>query len=582
MAFLLRRVPIEAARPFLLLPATTHNPARRKTTSSAQPGSSRLVEPAKPAAPSGGHPQANSSTEGSALAQWDTVAVMEWLRETDGVQPGTAMRLAAAAIDGRQLEAWADAWRETGADPPLASLGVTSPSQRHAVLTAVVAATSDGGAGPDPSDPWDGASTVVITAPASAAATTPDSPGTSDTPAAEPLASTPMQGHAVLAPSAANRWLRCTRSARFELEHGMDTESAYAAEGVLAHELAAAVLAHRIGGDTGEKTQADVARLARSDLYTPELQRHVDVYVDWVAGLAGNADTCSIELSVRMDKWVPGGFGTADVILVSERELHVIDFKFGRVAVPAANNPQLRLYALGALQHTAGRRWPVDTSVKLSIYQPRVLYGEANDEPWTTDTLSLRELLRWADEFVVPAAELAASGTGDFVPGPHCQYCSARAICRARGAALAEAWDGGSEVVGDETQGKLKPVDTLTDAQIATVLRLGPSIKKWVDDVAAHARAEAVAGRRDFTAHGISVVPGRPRRVYSNPAAVASALAHAGYSDEVIWRRSVQTIGVLEKSLGKDVFATLLEDTGLVVKPVGEKRLAVRNKSAIK
>mgnify|MGYP006897571120 CR=1 FL=1 len=98
------------------------------------------------------------------------MAVMEWLRETDGVQPGTAMRLAAAAIDGRQLEAWADAWRETGADPPLASLGVTSPSQRHAVLTAVVAATSDGGAGPDPSDPWDGASTVVITAPASAAA----------------------------------------------------------------------------------------------------------------------------------------------------------------------------------------------------------------------------------------------------------------------------------------------------------------------------------------------------------------------------------------------------------------------------
>ena len=48
--------------------------------------------------------------------------------------------------------------------------------------------------------------------------------------------------HAVLSASGASRWMNCTPSAQLEAKYGVKTNSEYAAEGTLAHELAELLL----------------------------------------------------------------------------------------------------------------------------------------------------------------------------------------------------------------------------------------------------------------------------------------------------------------------------------------------------
>ena len=156
-----------------------------------------------------------------------------------------------------------------------------------------------------------------------------------------------VKKHAVLSASASHRWLNCNPSARLELEFE-DRESEAAAEGTAAH----ALCEHKL-----RKALKMRSRKPTSQYDSDEMDEYTDGYITFVLETLEEAkNVCTdpivlIEQKLNFSRFVPDGFGTGDCIIISDSTLHIIDFKYGQgVLVEAENNPQMMLYALGALE----------------------------------------------------------------------------------------------------------------------------------------------------------------------------------------------------------------------------------------
>lgn len=233
--------------------------------------------------------------------------------------------------------------------------------------------------------------------------------------------------HSVLGASAAERWIHCPPSAR--LTAGMqDEETSFAAEGTAAHALCEWKVRRALKMRAG--------RRPTSDYWTDEMEECTDDYRDYIMDLVGQAkQICKdpvtmIEQHLDFSCWVPDGYGTGDFLLVADGELYIVDFKYGRgVPVYADHNPQMMLYALGALE-LFDMLYDIQT-VTMTIFQPRL----SNISAWSIDA---DELYRWAEEDLKPKAEMASKGEGEYTPGSWCRFCKARNQCRARAESFLE------------------------------------------------------------------------------------------------------------------------------------------------
>jgi hypothetical protein len=253
------------------------------------------------------------------------------------------------------------------------------------------------------------------------------------------------------------------------------------------------------------------------------------------------------EQRLDFSRWVPEGFGTGDVVVLSDGVLEIIDLKFGKgVPVSPEGNRQMMLYALGTLA-AFSPLFDIDT-VCLSISQPRI-------SNTATAMMSAHALLRWAEDVLRPTAALAYAGEGEFKAGEHCRFCKVRATCRARA-------DANLALAG---MAFARP-PLLTVTEIGEVLKTADELKAWVSDIAAHALAEAV--NHGVRYPGWKLVEGRSNRVYADETAVAKALTLSGYPEDQIYTRKLKGITDMEKQLGRKAFAELL--SGQVVKPEGK------------
>lgn len=374
----------------------------------------------------------------------------------------------------------------------------------------------------------------------------------------------PIQpAHAKLSASGSKKWLACTPSARFE-EQFPEEQSEYALEGTFAHAVFEQELLSFLGRPSDDLPQD----LIRFD--SPGLRDHVMEAVRAVIDRIKNAyarckdPVIMVEQRLDFSRWVPEGFGTGDVVIVTDGLVEVMDLKYGKgVMVDAENNSQMRLYGLGAyneLSHLYDIK-----HVRMTILQPRLGNYSAEEIP-------LEELLAWADNVVVPAAKLAWDGEGEFVPGDHCTsgFCRARYQCSARaGHALQLA----------KADFALVEPDKLTEDQILQVLTKGKAVADWIADVQSYALKQAAEHGREWA--GYKIVEGRSVRKYADADAVAAKLKDAGVEDALIYERSLRGITALEALLGKKKFVELLGD--LIVKPAGkptlvpesDKRLAI-------
>lgn len=350
--------------------------------------------------------------------------------------------------------------------------------------------------------------------------------------------------HALLSASGAHRWLNCTPSARLESDEPEST-SAAAEQGTAAHALAE----HKLRRALKQRSKRPV-----SAWIDDEMETLTDDYVSFVQEHISIAqETCGdpqvlIEQRLDFSHIVPGSFGTGDCVIIAEPTLQIIDLKYGQgVLVEAVNNPQLMVYALGAL-HAFGSLYDIET-VSVTIYQPR----RANVDTWE---ISVAELEQWAETEVKPKAELASAGEGEFCPGSWCQFCRIAPTCRARAEANLQL-----------AKLEFVPPAELSDAEIADVLTRIPQLKTWASDVEAYALSKAV--NQGVVFEGFKLVAGRSVRKYTSEKDVAAAAEAAGYRD--IWDRKLITLTAMEKLMGKPAFNEILGD--LVTKPAGKPTL---------
>ena len=183
----------------------------------------------------------------------------------------------------------------------------------------------------------------------------------------------PDSGHALLGPSKAERWIACPASIAMEKGCPEPPESPWATEGTAAHEIAAHKLA-RITGQISQRAYTGrVNKTARAFDLTDEqrgdMERHADAYAWHIRGWLDERGTGAVLIEQRVDPGVPDGSGTADAIVLCGDVLHVIDYKYGRSVVEVEGNPQLKLYALGALESFDLLGEIVEFHA--TIYQPR-------------------------------------------------------------------------------------------------------------------------------------------------------------------------------------------------------------------
>lgn len=360
--------------------------------------------------------------------------------------------------------------------------------------------------------------------------------------------------HALLSASGSKRWLNCTPSARLE-ETIPESTSEYAEEGRLAHAIAE-LKTRKFFSPMGPKTfSKKLQALQKKPLYNVEMLGYTDDYLEYVKQLTHSFTSPPygvVEKRVNYSHVAPEGFGTADCIIIGGKELHVIDLKYGKgVPVSAVQNPQMMLYALGALAEY-NMLYEIEL-VHMHIVQPRL----GDPSSWEIPAVSLTA---WG-ESIKPIAQTAFDGKGEYCAGEWCKFCRAKATCRARSNTMTAL-----EAFG----GKLPPL--LADTEVGDILTRAQTLKAWVTDLEEYALAALLNGGE---IPGWKAVEGRSNRQFADTDKAFDAIKKAGYDEALLYKREPITLTAVETLLKKKTFNELL--SGQVIKPPGKPTLATAN-----
>lgn len=373
--------------------------------------------------------------------------------------------------------------------------------------------------------------------------------------------------HALLSASSAARWLHCTAAPRFE-EQFPENTSEYAEEGRLAHAICELKVIKHFTTQIKPRTYTSrLKKLKENPLYQDEMDKTSDLYLEHLTERAMQYNAkpnVAAEVQVDFAEYVPEGFGTCDCIMIGGDTLSITDYKHGKgVPVSAENNPQMRLYALGALKRYKPVYGGSIKKVCMTIDQPRI-----QTEP-SSETITVEELLAWG-ESIKPIAAKAYMGLGIFCPGEHCRFCRGKAKCKARAdqnTALEEFKDC---VPQNGEKPPLFGQGTLTDEEIGDLLIRGQELVKWYKDLEEYALGTILKGG---TIPGWKAVAGRSNRTFTDTEAALNAAMAAGYDKSLLYELKPKTLTELEKLMGKAEFADKLGS--FVVKPVGKPTLAL-------
>jgi len=366
-----------------------------------------------------------------------------------------------------------------------------------------------------------------------------------------------LAAHALLSASGAKRWLECPPSAR--AGHGVaDKTSVFAAEGTVAHTLSEIKLRKATGLINEIDYKAEYAMI--EDKVNGEMQNATDFYCDLIleklaAAKAQCGDaTLLIEQRLDFSNVVPEGFGTGDALILCDDYIEVCDLKYGKgVPVSAQDNPQARLYALGAI-NLFGPLYSFK-EVRSTIIQPRL-------DSVSSEVLTVEALNDWAEDYVKPRAQLAWDGKGEFKTGEHCRFCKIAAKCKARADEALKA-----------LEYEFREPDVMSDAEIPKILPLLDKLTAWAKDLKDYAYQKALSGKEW---DGYKLVEGRSNRAYVDQRAVEDRLRAEGLSDEMIYApKEIRGVTSLEQTLGRTRFQELVGD--LVHKPPGKPVLTTHD-----
>lgn len=391
---------------------------------------------------------------------------------------------------------------------------------------------------------------------------------------------TPKQ-HALLSASSAHRWLECTASPRFEEQFSSETRtSTYAQEGTLAHTVCElhALREFQPENMSKRKFNSRINKCKQDKLFDEEMLRCAESYVQFLKEKTMEYESMpyvATEVRVDLTDYIPQGFGTCDCIMVGGDHLQITDYKHGKgVAVSALENPQMRLYALGALKYFSLIFGNGIKTVIMSIFQPRL-----SSTP-SEETITVDELKAWG-ESIKPLAQAAFTGKGTkFSPGEHCRFCKGKAQCRARADqntaledfkdfAIAGKAAPGLLTMSEEAKKAVGLPPMLSDAEIGDLLVRGKSLVQWYKDLQEYATQALLDGKK---INGWKIVEGKSNRVITDTDALVERFKEKGFDEALLFERKPLTLTAYEKLAGKADFAEIAN--GLINKPQGKPTLA--------
>jgi hypothetical protein len=379
--------------------------------------------------------------------------------------------------------------------------------------------------------------------------------------------------HALLSASSAHRWLVCTAAPRLEATFEEESTSFYAEEGTLAHSVCELHARRKFQNMHGRTFNSRLKKLQESEYYQPEMLNTADFYIQYLLEKTQTYATMphlNFEVEVDYDEYAPEGYGTCDCVMIGGDTLHITDYKHGKgVYVSAVGNPQMRLYALGALKLYEPLYAGAIKKVSMGICQPRL--SDTVEE----ETLTVEELLAWG-ESIKPIAQQAFSDKGVFSPGDHCRFCKARNVCRAR-AEFHSAFndfasfipEGKAEEPKDqEAREALGLPPIISDAEVAELLVKGATIKRWYEDLEKYALLSLLDGK-DIP--GFKAVEGRSNRAFTDGEEAVKVILSAGFDPDLIY--TPKSLSEIEKIVGKKRFSELVGS--FIFKPRGRPSLAL-------
>lgn len=369
-----------------------------------------------------------------------------------------------------------------------------------------------------------------------------------------------MSGHALLSPSAAHRWLNCTPAPRLEATFP-DNTSEYAEEGTLAHSLCEITAKKKFKNVKSAEYTRTVKKLKKDPLWNDEMISTAEIYVEHLAERAMQFEHepyIAFEVGVDISDYVPESFGRCDCVMLGGDTLVIRDYKHGKgVPVSAESNPQMMLYALGALKLYRPLFGEAIKNVDIGIDQPRI-------DSYDVWLCSVEELLAWG-ESIKPTAQKAFMGLGEYKAGSWCRFCRANGVCKAQASQQIGAFDDFAAMVNKST-------DLLTPEQMAEVLTKGETLVEWYKTVKAKALESILSGTQ---IPGYKAVEGRSVRAWSDQDKALEKLTASGIDRAAIYDSVPKTLAQIEKMLGKTKFGELVGE--FVIKPPGAPALASEN-----
>lgn len=336
--------------------------------------------------------------------------------------------------------------------------------------------------------------------------------------------------HSHIGASSMHRWAACPGSVKLSapLEN---RSSAYAAQGTVAHDLAARFLAD--SNDSPDKYLGQTIKCEGFDIVVDEeMVDAVFAYGVFVGDELRNNDSSTLK---------------------------TVDLKYGAgVAVEAVGNPQLKYYSLGAfldrgkpgllVEHKfdltdvyPGLYGTADAVivpsgdikwVEMVIFQPRCNHPEG---PVRRHRIPAIELLDFSTELISYARATEDPGAA-LHPGEHCRFCPASGICPKLRAAAQDA-----------ARHAFAPDAPYDPAVLAEALAATDLVESWVKGVREFAYAQAEAGKPP---PGWKLVAKRPSRKWRDVAAAEAALKAQGLGEYALYGiPELRTVPQIEKEL---------------------------------
>ena len=232
------------------------------------------------------------------------------------------------------------------------------------------------------------------------------------------------------------------------------------------------------------------------------------------------------ETKVGFGDFLPGVFGSTDLLGRIGRRAFILDWKFGSgVAVGAEDNPQLMFYAAAAMR-TPEVQWVFEgcDEIECIIVQPPSV------KRWVTTT----KRIKLFEQELATAVKISQMPDAPLNAGDHCRLCAAKPTC--------------PKMTGAVERALHSQIDILNTEQIANYLKKADMLEQWIADVRGLAHQILEVGK---PVPGYKLVAKRATRQWIDEDKALVELMNAGLAEDDVTVTKVISPAQAEKVLKK-------------------------------